>query len=208
MRLSQSRMQTSVLRERAALLQVFSCITSLICKFHIRQLWGNYRNKLLKGKAPPLLEVKVRMRLVEQASITTMSREAGTKLIDDETVVRKAMMNESYTPTAEKGLLHLQYLSSYWHSFDLWVNFGQCSAARILGCEFEGVLLTTNHLESCNGLLERQHLQRWRRRGRRLCLDVLIKVVIIDVLPAIFEQIPDTKKRKHIREWVMALPGG
>ena len=131
MRLSQSRMQTPDLRERAALLQVFPCITLLICKFHIRQSWGNYRNKLLKGKAPPLLEVKARMRLVEQALITTMSPEAATKLIDDETVVRKAMMNELHTPTAENGLLHLQYLSSYWLSFDLWVSwcdFGQCNS--------------------------------------------------------------------------------
>lgn len=97
------------------------------------------------------------MRLVEQALITTMSLEAATKLIDDETVALKAMMDVSYTPAAEKGLLHLQYsvLEASWSVF------------------------------------------------------VLIKVVIIDVLPAIFEQYRIRRKEnEHICEWVMALPGG
>lgn len=69
-----------------------------------------------------------------------------------------------------------------------WSDHGRHIAAQILKCPFEGVLPTTNHLESFNGLLKNKHLHRWQRSGRRLHVDVLIKVMVTQILPAIFEQ--------------------
>ncbi|KAJ7934995.1 hypothetical protein B0H13DRAFT_1512496, partial [Mycena leptocephala] len=80
----------------------------------------------------------------------------------------------------------MEYLSRYWLSFDLWASwsdFGCYTAAGILGCEFDGVLPTTNDLEPFNGLLKRKHFRRWQRGGQGLRVDVLIKI-----LPAVFEQ--------------------
>lgn len=151
------------LKERAALIRVFPDILLLICKFHIRQSWRNYRNKLLKGKAPALMEIKERLCLVEQALITTMSLKAAMEIVADENSVLETMTEDSHAPAAQKGIQHLRYLSSYWLTFDLWASwseFGRHSAAKILGCALNGVLPTTNHLESFNGILKRKHL-RW-----------------------------------------------
>ncbi|KAG6915114.1 hypothetical protein DXG01_013211 [Tephrocybe rancida] len=181
------------LKERAALLTIFPDI-----------------NKMLKGKAPVLLDIKARLWLLEEALISTVSLEAAKTIIADETQVLQTLTDN--VSAAEKGLLHLNYLTSYWLSFDLWaswLDFGRHLAARILGCKFDGVLPTTNHLELFNSLLKRKHLHRWQRRGHRLRLDVLIKAVVIDILPAIFEQHRmQRQERGSIREWILSLPGG
>lgn len=155
------------------------------------QSWRNYRNKLLKGKAPALLEIKARLRLVKQALIATLSLDAAVAIINEEMRILEAMADDSQVPAAEKGLLHLRYLSSYWLSpalWSSWSDFGRHSAAKILGCDFDGVLPTTNHLESFNGVLKRRHLRRWQRGGRRLRLDILVNVLVSEILPSIFEQ--------------------
>ncbi|KAJ7087041.1 hypothetical protein C8R43DRAFT_908981 [Mycena crocata] len=121
-------------------------------------------------------------------------------------------MESSHGAPAERGLLHVEYLQSYWLSFDLWASwsdFGRYAAAGILGCDFEGVLPTTNHLESFNGLLKRKYLRRWQRGGRRLRLDVLIQIIVVQVLPAVFAQrCMQAAEPDRISEWILALPGG
>ncbi|KAK7001142.1 hypothetical protein R3P38DRAFT_3327238 [Favolaschia claudopus] len=146
-----------VVLERGALLQVFPFIVLLICKFHLRQSWRNHRNKLVKGKSAESLEVKARLRLVEEKLVATTTWDER---------------RTSHGAPAEKGLLHLDYLSSYWLSYELWASwsdFGRYTAAGILGCGFEG---------SFNGLLKRKYLRRWQRGGRRLRVDVLINVIV------------------------------
>ncbi|KAJ6562984.1 hypothetical protein B0H10DRAFT_2239680 [Mycena sp. CBHHK59/15] len=69
------------------------------------------------------MEVKARLRLVEQKLAETTTLDVAIAIIDAE---RQAS----------------------------WSAFGRYTAAEILGCEFEGVLLTTNHLEYFNGLLK------------------------------------------------------
>lgn len=69
-----------------------------------------------------------------------------------------------------------------------WSDHGRNIAAGILGCLFDWVLPTTNHLESFNNLLKNKQLRRWQRNGRRVRLDVLINILITKVLPSIFEQ--------------------
>jgi hypothetical protein len=50
----------------------------------------------------------------------------------------------------------------------------------------EGVLPTTNHLESFNAVLKTQHLPQWQRSGTRLRIDFLILILITKILPGIF----------------------
>lgn len=113
---------------------------------------------------------------------------------------------------SDKGLIHLNYLSSYWVTDALWKSwsdYGRHIAGHILKCPFEGVLPTTNHLESFNGILKNKHLKRWQRSGRRLRVDVLIKVLIMQILPAIFLQRSMEKAEKdRFYTRIHALPGG
>jgi hypothetical protein len=191
------------LKEHGALIRVFPGVL-LICKFNLRQSWRNHRNKLVKGRSAESLEVKARLRLVEEKLVSTTTLESAVAIIEDERRVLTAWMETSHGAPAERGLLHLEYLSTYWLSFDLWASwseFGRYTAAGILRCECEGVLPTTNHLESFNGLLKRKYFRRWQRGGRRLRVDVPINVIITKILPAVFAQRRMQRaERNHIAE--------
>lgn len=72
---------------------------------------------------------------------------------------------------------------SLWQS---WSQKGRAVASVILKIPIEGVLPTTNHLESFNCLLKRKYIPRWQRSGSRLRFDFLIHVLITQILPDIF----------------------
>ena len=160
------------LKERAALVQVFSHIWLLLCKFHIRQSWRNHRNKKLKGKTPVLIDIKNRMQVLERSLIQTTAYGVACALVQKERGILTAAINNNDSGSAAKrGLEHLEYLEGYWLKESLWQSwsdFGCRAASQILGCTLEGVLPTTNHLESFNGVLKWKHLQRWNRGGCRL----------------------------------------
>jgi hypothetical protein len=98
------------------------------------------------------------------------------ELIETETIsdVRAALaratsvfnlLAESAPKLAAKALAHVAYLRDYWTTEDLWQSWsdhGRNTAAKILGCPFEGVLPKTNHLEAFNGLLKNKHLKQWQ----------------------------------------------
>jgi AraC-like DNA-binding protein len=201
------------LKERGALVLVFPRIWLLICKFHIRQSWRNHRNKLLKGNSPAHIDVKNHLRRVEEQLIQTTFIGAARGIIEEEAGVLEALKMRGYAGIAEKGLKHLrEYLLGYWTTDTLWrswSDFGRQVAAKLLNCPIEGVLPTTNHLESFNGLLKRKHLRRWQHGGRRLRLDVLLKLLVTKVLPSIFQE--RAMERKDVQIWeaqIRRLPGG
>jgi hypothetical protein len=200
------------LKERAALLEVFPSITLLLCKFHLRQSWRNHRNKVLKGKSPAFIQLKSRMQRIEESLVSTVVHENAMQIVLDEVKTLELMKGTAHEVAAERGLQHLHYLSSYWLSKDLWASwsdFARHSAAQVLGCAFEGVLPTTNHLEAFNGLLKRKHLRRFQRGGRRLRLDVLVKLIAFDILPSIFEQRRmEREEKEKVQLWMKSLPGG
>jgi hypothetical protein len=202
------------LKERAGLVVIFPRIWLLICKFHLRQSWRNHRNKILKGKTQAHLDVKGRMRRVEEMLVRTTSIEDARGIIQKEIGVLEAMKERGdHGEIAEKGISHLKdYLLDYWTSESLWrswSDFGRRVAALILNCPLEGVLPTTNHLESFNGLLKRKHLRRWQHGGRRLRLDVLLQLLVSRVLPSIFQQRQMEKRaQQHWEEQMRSSPGG
>ena len=201
------------LMERGALLIVFPRIWLLICKFHIRQSWRNHRNKELKGDSPLHIDVKNRLRRVEERLIHTISLDGAQAIIAEEASVLEEVKRQGHVTVAEKGLKHLNsYLLGYWCSESLWCSwsdYGRRIAAGILNCPLDGVLPTTNHLESFNGVLKRKHLRRWQRGGRRLRIDVLVKLLITKILPSIFQQ--RSAERNDVSVWeaqMRSLPGG
>lgn len=87
------------------------------------------------------------------------------------------------------GVVYLDYLTKTWMPEALWQSWsrkGRLYASTILKVPVEGVLPTTNHLESFNGLLKRKYLPRWQHSGTRLRIDFLIFTLITKILPEIF----------------------
>lgn len=201
------------LMERNALAQVFPNIWLLICKFHLRQSWRNHRNKLLRGKSPVHMSVKARMSRVEAELASTTDFNQAKELLAKERAFLEGM-EQDHPSVAKNGLDHLTYLGEgYWMKDESlwrsWSEYGRRYAAVLLECEIEGVLTTTNHLESFNGVLKRRHLRRWQRGNHRLRIDILIKLLIQKILPAIFEQ--RTLEREEDARWdhlLLSLPGG
>ncbi|KAJ7274595.1 hypothetical protein B0H12DRAFT_995782, partial [Mycena haematopus] len=90
---------------------------------------------------------------------------------------------------AQAAKTYLDYLTNMWMPESLWQSWsqhGRLIASQILQVPIEGVLPTTNHLESFNGLLKTQHLPQWQRSGTRLQIDFLILILITKILPSIF----------------------
>lgn len=184
------------IKERNALLEVFPNIWLLLCKFHVRQAWKNHRNQSLKTNSPAtgVGEVRVRLSRLEEELIGTTSHEDALRLVATErtTLERLKVVDPTAALAVDGGLAHLDYLSANWvdriQIWKSWSAHGRNIAAGILGCTFDWVLTTTNHLESFNNVLKNKHLRRWQRNGRRLRLDVLVSILIMKVLPSIFEQ--------------------
>ncbi|KAJ7209835.1 hypothetical protein C8J57DRAFT_1608521, partial [Mycena rebaudengoi] len=199
------------LKERAALIRIFPDIWLLICRFHLRQSWRNHRNKVLKGKGQVFTDLKNRMSRLERDLTATQEISKARALLAAE---RKAMekLLPDHPRSAQKSIDHIDYLNMYWTTENLWKSWsdhGRTVAAELMGCDVAGVLPTTNHLESFNGVLKRSHLRRWQKGGRRLRIDVLIHALIMHILPSIFEERrmyseQNSRRLAHIR----LLPGG
>ena len=63
----------------------------------------------------------------------------------------------------------------------------------------EGVIPTTNHLESFNAILKRKHLASFLHSGHRLQFDSLIHILIVRILPGIFSH---RKAQVEYSEWL------
>ncbi|CAK5263752.1 unnamed protein product [Mycena citricolor] len=202
------------LKERAALALVFLGIILLICRFHLRQSWRNHRNKVLKGKTAVLMDLKSRMRVLETALPKTEKIEDARQLIEDERgrLMLEATADPSSARAIQKAITHLDYLNGYWMTEALWKswsNHNRLLVAGMLGCGIEGVIPTTNHLESFNGVLKKTHLKHWQNGGRRLRIDVLLNALVCFILPSIFEERRlYLEQSSRLSAMIALLPGG
>jgi hypothetical protein len=176
------------LKECGALIAVTPSIWLLICRFHLRQSRKNHRNKLLKGKGVLKMDLKYHMKQLEDSLVKTQTIEEARKLLASE---RDLLTQLGSRKPIRKALEHVDYLRDYWTTDNLWKSwsdYGRKVAASLLGCEMEGVIPMTNHLESFNGVLKRKHLRQWKNRGQRIRVDILIQVLITHILPSIFQE--------------------
>ena len=103
---------------------------------------------------------------------------------------------------AQGGQKHLDYLMANWMPLALWQSwseFGHVSASTLLKIPVEGIIPTTNHLESFNGLLKRKHLATWLRSGHRLHFNFLINILIIRILPEVYGH---RKAQQQYKQWL------
>ena len=115
----------------------------------------------------------------------------ANKLLDDKQSNMMAIADNDTTAqsAAKAGIEFLGYIKTTWMPEALWQGWsqkGHVVAAMLLNIPIEGVLSTTNHLESFNCLLKRQYIPHWQRSGAWLRFDFLIHILITKILPEIF----------------------
>ncbi|KAG8950584.1 hypothetical protein FRC03_012829 [Tulasnella sp. 419] len=175
------------IRERAALTEVFPSITLLLCTFHIRQCWANKRRtlKLNRGGTFEANQILSQYVLWSFEVFTDAQR-----LLEGELRYMSELRSRPlYADSANSAIQFLTYLKDNWLSESLWFSWsrkGRQRAAAILERPVEDVLTTTNHLESFNRVLKRDHIKRLEKNGRRLRFDVLVFYLIIRIIPTIF----------------------
>ena len=127
----------------------------------------------------------------EHSLLDTLDHTEAIRILDDEHANLTALGQQSKHAQAAAALGHsyLEYLHSTWMPESLWQGWsqkGRVVAAMRLKIPIEGVLPTTNHLESFNGLLKWKYIRRWQHSGARLRFDFLIHTLVTKILPEIF----------------------
>ena len=131
-------------------------------------------------------------RLIYCSLLASTDYNGAVKILADERVdlLAIAQLGGASSQAASKsGVTYVSYLSETWMPESLWQSWsqkGRSVASSILKIPIEGVLPTTNHLESFNSVLKQKHIPRWQRSGSRLRFDFLIQILINNILPDIF----------------------
>jgi len=165
--------------------------------------------------SPDAVIVRGRVKHLHDALIHTTVIDEARVLLEKDMKVLVEMKDKQQdgggSAAVECGITHITYLCDYWTTpalWQSWSDFGRNIARTILKCEIEGVLTTTNHLESFNGLLKRC-LKLTQHGGKRHRLDVLVMLFTTKLLPALFEKRAMEAQEYAIwNEQLKGLPGG
>ncbi|KAJ8078160.1 hypothetical protein PM082_000366 [Marasmius tenuissimus] len=204
-------------KERGALLRVWPSIILLLCKFHVRQCWTNHRKALGSGKKDDSVTAPVgdsafwkesirdQIRALEVQLISTTEHHVAVDLVNQlQLYLTSLLANPSAKTAATSGINHIKYLNANWMSLEMWQSWserGRIAAAAMIGVSVEGVVPTTNHLESLNGVLKKKHIKAWMHSGHRLRFDFLIYIVVMKILPAIYSSY---NIQKNYSQWLTA----
>ncbi|RXW11992.1 hypothetical protein EST38_g13863 [Candolleomyces aberdarensis] len=197
-------------KERAALLRVWVGIILLLCKFHLRQCWTNHRKTAVTGRNGSddntsfwKGQVVKDLQSLEIQLIATSNYQEATRLVNMLRIRLQALTaNPASSSAAQGGLKHIDYLVANWMPLPLWQSwseFGRLAASARLNIPVHGVIPTTNHLESFNGILKRKHLAQWLHSGHRLRFDALISLLVTKILPGVYAH--HTANQKY-KEWL------
>ncbi|KAG8941746.1 hypothetical protein FRC03_004018 [Tulasnella sp. 419] len=130
-------------------------------------------------------------------------------LIEAEEHFNRTVSQYSETEACGKAALqYLQYLKQYWMFPELWASWskaGRIRAGEAMNCPMEGVLPTTNHLESFNRLLKRDYIRRIQKGGKRLRFDVFFHHLILRIIPSIFDRV---QQYEDHRSWIASRFNG
>ncbi|TFK18133.1 hypothetical protein FA15DRAFT_731220 [Coprinopsis marcescibilis] len=130
------------------------------------------------------------LQSLEVQLIESVEHAQGLQLIELEKVWLMLLKAIDGTDKVVHGALkHLDYLLTNWMPLALWqswLQYGRLSASLRLKIPVDGVLPTTNHLESFNALLKRKLLTWWLHSGYRLRFDTLISLLIWKILPSVY----------------------
>ncbi|KAJ3729620.1 hypothetical protein C8R42DRAFT_560734, partial [Lentinula raphanica] len=152
-------------KERGAVIAVWPRMILLICRFHLRQCWTNNRKKLFRFNGLEYWKHFVRNALytLEAQLISSVEHASAVSLIQSQRDVFQGI--STHHPegkrAAEAGLEHLHYLDHFWLKLSLWQSWsewGRLAAAAVIEIPVEGIIPTTNHLESFNMVLKKKYI--------------------------------------------------
>jgi hypothetical protein len=127
----------------------------------------------------------------------------ATALVKAEREYIASTLNKpEHSNIARAANTYLDYLDEYWLTWPLWScwsDFGRLAAASRLKIPVEGVVPTTNHLESFNAILKKRLLPAWLHSGHRLHFDSLIYILITQILPNIYTY---RRSRQQYSSWL------
>ncbi|KAK4693807.1 hypothetical protein P7C70_g8861, partial [Phenoliferia sp. Uapishka_3] len=196
-------------KERGALNTVFPGITLRLCRYHMRQCWSNHLKKHLRGEkisdasgsthggrhkgALKREGVRKSVKVLQEAILSSQTLPAAKALLTTlrASLYRQATSKSTYSAPSASAILHLDYLSKEWLKpamFDSFSDSGRVAAAALLDVPISDVANTSNHLECLNGLLKNKHLNRYKRGGRRIRLDLLVYLLVHKILPSMFSE--------------------
>ncbi|KAJ9113552.1 hypothetical protein QFC20_001903 [Naganishia adeliensis] len=193
-------------KERNALIETWNNIVLLLCRYHLRQSWGNGKRsrypRILRGErandriiAQAIEDIKTRVKSLEDRLLNALTFEAALNALQEETALFLRMKEDERLPgevraTAAGAWDYLGYLRKTWVKENLWMawaEIGRTRLAQALDIPLGSVINTSNHLESFNNVLKNGWLRRCSTgRGRRLRTDVLVALLITRVIPGIF----------------------
>ncbi|KAJ3748257.1 hypothetical protein EV360DRAFT_56944, partial [Lentinula raphanica] len=182
-------------KERGAIIATWPHIILLICRFHLRQCWTNHRKKLFRFPGGEYWKDLVRNTLntLKVQLISSVDHASAVSLIESKRVFLQNIL-ASYPEgkrAAEAGLQHFRYLDEYWMKQSLWQSWsewGRLAAAAAIKIPVEGIIPTTNHLESFNMVLKKKYIQHHLHSGHRLRFDLLIILLITEILPKVYSR--------------------
>jgi hypothetical protein len=211
-------------KERGALLRVWEDITLLLCRYHLRQSWGNARRdkfpKRLKGEAarnPVIMnavaDIKGRITILERSSLNAPDYETANALLEAELGYLGGMrvdqqLQREIIAMANGAYNYVVYLRSHWVTqalFYAWAETGRLQLANALGVPLGNIVNTSNHLESFNNVLKNGWLRRCQAGPRRLRTDVLLALLITRIIPGIFRTRAVAQRQ---RTWLARLLDG
>ena len=120
-------------------------------------------------------------RLIYCSLLASTDYNGAVKIIADEwaDLLTIAQLGGTSSQAASKlGVTYVNYLSETWMLESLWQSWsqnGHTVASTILKIPIQGVLPTTNHLESFNSVLKQKHIPRLQCSGSHFHFDCLIQ---------------------------------
>ncbi|KAJ7679886.1 hypothetical protein B0H17DRAFT_1138902 [Mycena rosella] len=110
--------------------------------------WKNHRNKLLKGKSRLKIDLKHRLKRLEDSLVETKTIQDARGKLPKERELLSQLRDET---SIQKAIAHVDYLDSYWTTDNLWKSwsdFGRKVAPSLLECETDGVHCHSDHQSS------------------------------------------------------------
>lgn len=80
-----------------------------------------------------------------------------------------------------------------------WSNKGHIVASLLMNVLVEGIMPTTNHLESFNAVLKYKHISCFKHSGHCVRFDVFINILVTQIIP---ENYALRRAQQDIRDWM------
>lgn len=158
-----------------------------------QEFWKNHVCEQLRGLEVKCITFPQAMQVAKKwcfSLINSINHNAAAAILEQQQLYFMEMLKNTASHNAALGgCKHLDYLTASWMLLPMWRSWsgwGHLVAAAAMNILVQGVIPTTNHLESFNTILKQKHLAAWLHSGHWLRFDLLIHILITCILPGIY----------------------